>query len=242
MDTCLALAALIGLGSALVLMYAVLRNYTYPKIEEPFFSDPTLFKIFTVGLFEGTLLFVLYTYLWQLFTVVGLGFVVAILFGAIIEFAKLVTLNLKRFSGISDTIFYGFGLGLGLGAAMAFGMIYYWLKGELDVTSTIMVVMLALQYLLLGAANGVVVGEGVARRNPMEFTLQAVLYSAAFHLIIIPFYMETDVIWIKYVALIAASALAVFIFYRAIYRRLPKVVDDVLKMNGKTRNDIYGLK
>lgn len=242
MDTGLALAALIGLGSALVLMYAVLRNYTYPKIEEPFFSDPTLFKTFTVGLFEGTLLFVLYTYLWQLFTVVGLGFVVAILFGAIIEFAKLVTLNLKRFSGISDTIFYGFGLGLGLGAAMAFGMIYYWLKGELDVTSTIMVVMLALQYLLLGAANGVVVGEGVARRKPMEFTLQAVLYSAAFHLIIIPFYMETDVIWIKYVALIAASALAVFIFYRAIYRRLPKVVDDVLKMNGKTRNDIYGLK
>ena len=242
MDTGLALAALIGLGSALVLMYAVLRNYTYPKIEKPFFSDPTLFKIFTVGLFEGTLLFVLYTYLWQLFTVVGLGFVVAILFGAIIEFAKLVTLNLKRFSGISDTIFYGFGLGLGLGAAMAFGMIYYWLKGELDVTSTIMVVMLALQYLLLGAANGVVVGEGVARRKPMEFTLQAVLYSAAFHLIIIPFYMETDVIWIKYVALIAASALAVFIFYRAIYRRLPKVVDDVLKMNGKTRNDIYGLK
>ena len=242
MDTGLALAALIGLGSALVLMYAVLRNYTYPKIEEPFFSDPTLFKIFTVGLFEGTLLFVLYTYLWQLFTVVGLGFVVAILFGAIIEFAKLVTLNLKRFSGISDTIFYGFGLGLGLGAALAFGMVYYWLKGELDVTSTIMVVMLALQYLLLGAANGVVVGEGVARRKPMEFTLQAVLYSAAFHLIIIPFYMETDVIWIKYVALIAASALAVFIFYRAIYRRLPKVVDDVLKMNGKTRNDIYGLK
>ena len=242
MDTGLALAALIGLGSALVLMYAVLRNYTYPKIEEPFFSDPTLFKIFTVGLFEGTLLFVLYTYLWQLFTVIGLGFVVAILFGAIIEFAKLVTLNLKRFSGISDTIFYGFGLGLGLGAAMAFGMIYYWLKGELDVTSTIMVVMLALQYLLLGAANGVVVGEGVARRKPMEFTLQAVLYSAAFHLIIIPFYMETDIIWIKYVALIAASALAVFIFYRAIYRRLPKVVDDVLKMNGKTRNDIYGLK
>lgn len=242
MDTGLALAALIGLGSALVLMYAVLRNYTYPKIEEPFFSDPTLFKIFTVGLFEGTLLFVLYTYLWQSFTVVGLGFVVAILFGAIIEFAKLVTLNLKRFSGISDTIFYGFGLGLGLGAAMAFGMVYYWLKGELDVTSTIMVVMLALQYLLLGAANGVVVGEGVARRKPMEFTLQAVLYSAAFHLIIIPFYMETNVIWIKYVALIAASALAVFIFYRAIYRRLPKVVDDVLKMNGKTRNDIYGLK
>ena len=225
MDTGLALAALIGLGSALVLMYAVLRNYTYPKIEEPFFSDPTLFKIFTVGLFEGTLLFVLYTYLWQLFTVVGLGFVVAILFGAIIEFAKLVTLNLKRFSGISDTIFYGFGLGLGLGAAMAFGMIYYWLKGELDVTSTIMVVMLALQYLLLGAANGVVVGEGVARRKPMEFTLQAVLYSAAFHLIIIPFYMETDVIWIKYVALIAASALAVFIFYRAIYRRLPTSMD-----------------
>lgn len=242
MDTGLALAAVIGLGSALVLMYAVLRNYTYPKIEEPFFSDPTLFKLFTLGLFEGTLLLVLYTYLWQFFTVTGLGLVVAILFGAIIEFAKLISLNLKRFSGISDTIFYGFGLGLGLGAAMAFGMVYYWLRGDLDLTSGIMVVMLALQYLLLGAANGIVVGEGVARRRPTEFTLQAVLYSAVFHLIIIPFYMADVALWVKYVALIAASALVVYIFYRAVYRRLPKVVDDVLKMNGRTRNDIYGLK
>src|SRR5574344_2187344 len=124
MDTGLALAALIGLGSALVLMYAVLRNYTYPKIEEPFFSDPTLFKIFTVGLFEGTLLFDLYTYLWQLFTVGGLGFVVAILFAVIIEYVKLVTFNLKRCSGIPDPIFYGVGLGLGWGVSMAFGMIY----------------------------------------------------------------------------------------------------------------------
>ena len=63
MDTALAIAAVIGLGSALVVMYAVLRNYTYPKIEEPFFSDPTLFKLFTLGLFEGTLIFVLYTYI-----------------------------------------------------------------------------------------------------------------------------------------------------------------------------------
>lgn len=242
MDTGLAIAAVIGLGSALILMYAVLRNYTYPKIEEPFFSDPTLFKLFTLGLFEGTLLFVLYTYLWQFFTVTGLGLLVAILFGAIIEFAKLISLNLRRFSGISDTIFYGFGLGLGLGAAMAFGMVYYWLQGDLDIVSGIMVVLLALQYLLLGAANGVIVGEGVARRRPTEFVLQAVLYSSIFHLMIIPFYMAIDDVWIKYLALIAASALTVYIFYRAVYRRLPKVVDDVLKMNGKTRNDIYGLK
>ena len=242
MDTGLAIAAVIGLGSALILMYAVLRNYTYPKIEEPFFSDPTLFKLFTLGLFEGTLLFVLYTYLWQFFTVTGLGLLVAILFGAIIEFAKLISLNLRRFSGISDTIFYGFGLGLGMGAAMAFGMVYYWLQGDLDIVSGIMVVLLALQYLLLGAANGVIVGEGVARRRPTEFVLQAVLYSSIFHLMIIPFYMAIDDVWIKYLALIAASALTVYIFYRAVYRRLPKVVDDVLKMNGKTRNDIYGLK
>jgi hypothetical protein len=242
MDTALAIAAVIGLGSALVVMYAVLRNYTYPKIEEPFFSDPTLFKLFTLGLFEGTLIFVLYTYIFQYFTVSGFGLVVAIIFGAVIEFAKLISLNFKRFSGISDTIFYGFGLGLGIGAAMAFGMVYYWLRGELDPTSVVMVVMLALQYLLMCSANGIVIGEGVARRKPMEFVFQAVLYSAVFHILIVPFYMNIDQLWIKYAALIAASVLAVFIFYRAVYVRLPRVVDDVLKMNGKTRNDIYRLK
>ena len=112
MDITMGLAGAIALGAALVVMYVVLRRYTYPAVEQPFFSDPSLFFLFTIGLIEGTILFVAYTYVFPWYTVSGLGLIVAILFGVVTELVKLVTLNLRRYSGKSDTVFYGFGLGV----------------------------------------------------------------------------------------------------------------------------------
>ena len=50
MDMSMGIAGAAALGAALVLMYVVLRKYTYPAVEQPFFSDPSLFILFTVGL------------------------------------------------------------------------------------------------------------------------------------------------------------------------------------------------
>ena len=52
MDMSMGIAGAIALGAALILMYVVLRKYTYPAVEQPFFSDPSLFILFTVGLIE----------------------------------------------------------------------------------------------------------------------------------------------------------------------------------------------
>ncbi|MDR0888110.1 MAG: hypothetical protein LBM39_02870, partial [Candidatus Methanoplasma sp.] len=102
-------AAVMAFAPTLILMYVVLKNYTYPKVEQPFFSDPTLFGLFAVGLIAGTLLFAAYTWFDPS------NMIYMILFAAIQCFALVAIINLKRFHGKSDSVFYGFGLGLGVG-------------------------------------------------------------------------------------------------------------------------------
>ena len=245
MDMTMGIAGAIALGAALVLMYVVLRKYTYPAVEQPFFSDPSLFILFTVGLIEGTILFVVYTHLFLWYTVAGLGLLVAILFGAVTELVKLVTLNLRRFSGKSDTVFYGFGLGLGLGAAMGFGLIYYLTsRSEMDTASWMIVIVLALQNIFLHAGTGIRVGEGVARRRTMEFLMLALFVDVAFQVLMTPtftFSPSEGIYVLTYFTLAAALVLVVVNLYIMVWKKLPRIIDEILKSEGKKRNDIPGL-
>lgn len=246
MQAQMGIAGLFALGLALLILYVVLKKYTYPAVEEPFFSDPKLFMLFTVGLVEGTLLFVLFTYILPWYSEPGMGMLVAMLFGAILEFAKLVTMNLKRFNGKSDSIFYGFGLGLGMGAAMGFGLIYYLTSRaeNLDVGSWICVLVMAAQYIFLNCGTGMIVGEGVARYRPFEFVLKALIINMIFQILMNPFYSIKDasLVWVQYVTLAVATVVIAYVFYRTVYRNLPRIVDDVLKMEGKKRDDIPGMR
>ena len=52
MDIILYVAGIMAFAPTLALMYAVLRKYTYPAVEQPFFSDPAFFSLFVVGLVE----------------------------------------------------------------------------------------------------------------------------------------------------------------------------------------------
>ena len=245
MDMSMGIAGAFALGAALVLMYVVLRRYTYPAVEQPFFSDPSLFILFTVGLIEGTIIFVVYTYILPWYTVPGLGLVIAILFGAVIELVKLVTLNLRRYSGKSDTVFYGFGLGLGIGAAMGFGLIYYLTsRSEMDTASWIIVMVMALQNIFLHAGTGIRIGEGVARRRPMEFLMLALFVDMAFQLLMVPTFTfsSSDSIYVlTYFTMAAALILVVVNLYVMVWKKLPGIIDEILRSEGKKRNDIPGL-
>ena len=245
MDMSMGIAGAFALGAALVLMYVVLRRYTYPAVEQPFFSDPSLFILFTVGLIEGTILLVVYTYLLPFYSTVGLGLIVAILFGVITELVKLVTLNLRRYSGKSDTVFYGFGLGLGIGAAMGFGLIYYLTsRSEVDTASWIIVLVLALQNIFLHSGTGIRVGEGVARRRPTEFLMLALFVDMAFQVLMVPTFTlspNDDIYVLSYFTMAAALILVVVNLYIMVWKKLPGIIDDILKSQGKKRNDIPGL-
>ena len=60
-------------------------------------------------------------------------YIYMMLFAAIQCLVMVVVMNLKRFHGKSDSVFYGYGLGLGMGCAMAFGMIYFLGKAIMNV-------------------------------------------------------------------------------------------------------------
>lgn len=237
MQYAMSIAAFLAFAVALSVMYFVLRRYTYPAVEEPFFSDPMLFKLFAVGLVEGTVLFVVYTYLsWG-------SMLIAILFGVMLEIVKMVTLNLKRFHGLSDSIFYGFGLGLGIGTAMAFGMAYFiTVNIEVDALSWIIVMVLVLQQIFLNAGTGTIIGEGIARYRPWEFFLKALLVDVAYQLLMVPTYLSiygsSYGYYLSYVTMAFALILAVVCFYRTTCVNLPGVIRDVLKMQGKKREDL----
>ena len=245
MDASMGIAGAFALGVALVMMYVVLRKYTYPAVEQPFFSDPSLFILFTVGLIEGTIILVVYTYVLPWYTVPGLGLVVAILFAAIIELVKLVTLNLRRYAGKSDTVFYGFGLGLGLGAAMGFGLIYYLTsRSEMDAASWVIVLVLALQNIFLHSGTGIRIGEGVARRRPTEFLMLALFVDMAFQMLMVPTFTLSpgdDIYYLTYITMAAALVLVVVNLYIMVWKKLPGIINEILKSEGKKRNDIPGL-
>lgn len=245
MDATMGIAGAFALGVALLLMYIVLRKYTYPAVEQPFFSDPSLFILFTVGLIEGTILLVAYTYVLPWYTIPGLGFVVAILFGAVTELVKLVTLNLRRYAGKSDTVFYGFGLGLGMGAAFGFGLIYYLTsRSETDVASWIVVMVLALQSIFLHAGTGIRVGEGVARKRTTEFLMLALFVDIAYQLLMVPtftFNINDPIYIVSYITMVLALVLVAVNLYIMVWKKLPGIIDDILKGQGKKRNDIPGL-
>lgn len=234
-------AGAIALALALAVMYVALRKYTYPAVEEPFFSDPTLFMLFALGLVEGTVLFAAYTWLDRWW---GSVYVV-VAFAAVVEMAKMVTLNLRRFSGKSDTVFYGFGLGLGVGAAFAFGMVYFISlplisEGGMDAASWASVLLLSVFYVLLHSATGTIVGEGVARRRIWELFLRALLFAVVCQLILVPLYLPIEMVPlpVKLASVAAAAAAAAAAFHLTVRRNLPGVVSDVLKMEGKGRRDV----
>lgn len=236
----MAIAAVIAFGFTLLLMYAVLKKYTYPNVEQPFFSDPTLFGLFAVGLVAGTVIFAVYTYFVDSWSNV----IVAVIFALILELVKLIVLNLKRFHGKSDTIFYGFGLGLGIGCTMAFGMMFYisTISDEVlgqDISSWLILAVIAFTYILLHSSTGTTIGEGIARKRPWEFLMQALLIDMVVQLILAVFFRSAgSSLWISYALLAAALAASVLYFLRINYLKLPGVVKDVLRMEGKKRDDI----
>lgn len=240
MDTILYAAAIFAFAPTLILMYAVLRRYTYPKVEQPFFSDPTFFGLFVVGLIAGTLLFAFYTYLSR-FNIIHMA-----LFSVVQCLAMVAVMNLKRFHGKSDSVFYGYGIGLGMGCTMAFGTIYYvgsiiaGTEGDpIGAFDMVWLFLIAVSYILILSALGTTVGEGIARLRPMEFAMQSIFVNVVFNLILVAAYNGTlnNELFLYLFTALALIVAAVY-FYYIMHVKLSRVVRDVLRMEGKTRKDV----
>lgn len=238
MDMTMGLAGAIAIVPVMLIMYLSLRRYTYPTVEEPYFSDPPLFGLFAIGLIQGTALFVVYTY----FATSWATIVTALIFAVLLEIIKLITMNLKRFHGKSDTVFYGMALGFGIAAAFAGGMAYYITKGStmlsegIDAPSWVFVIVYAVAVILLNGATGATIGEGIARKKPWEFFLQAMIPAMLFQIILVPAWSaSSDATF--YLSVLGAFIVSVAYFYLIVAKNLPRVVRDILRQQGIKRKE-----
>ena len=226
MDMMFGLAMVLGIGPALAMMYLIVRNYTYPKVEQPFFSDASFFLLF--------------------FAMRVLGFasniIYMVLMSVIEVMAMVVIMNLKRFRGKSDSVFYGYALGLGIASGMSMGICYSMavLLGDIGLDASIVILfVIAITIVLIMGACGTNVGEGIARHRVMEFSLQALLLLVAYNMLLTGLIQNGDSGGVMfYACAILMVVLSVAYFYRTLMIKLPGVVREVLKMEGKKRSDI----
>jgi hypothetical protein len=221
-------AAAMGVGPALALMYWSLRNYTYPKVKRPFFDDRVVFTYLAIGLVIGVVVYAVQSSFDMAFILF------ALLFAVLEEMIKLVLLNLKRFRGKLDTSFYGLTIGLGIGGAMGFGVVFQSLPvlnfGEASaaILNAIIIVVLAVQFSLLHGSTGAIIGVGVAKSMPFSYLSQAVLYHLAINLLMIGFYLPLPVPF-NYVALGAATFVAVYSYWQVHSRLLPHLISTAVE-------------
>ena len=238
MEISMIVAAAIVFVPALLMFYFVLRGYTYPAVENPFFEDAKAFTLFAVGLIEGFFISWFYVRFFDMTNIL-----VGVAFGIVQVLAILVVLNLKRFHKKSDTVFYGFSLGIGQGVGVAFGVSVFLLSiafvsDSVDIPTVVMTVAFVAQELMLMCSVGATVGEGVARLRLLEFSTKAMMFSmvcmALWSLVFA--FDPGSYIWIlPMVGMVVASA---FFFYDIIHVRLSVVVADILKSNGIIRKDL----
>ena len=115
MNNDMLIAGAIGFAPAMILMFWTLRDYTYPKVEKPFFEDKKAFGLFAVGMVLGVAIYAAQS--WFPLQVVY----VALAFALVEELVKLMILNFPKFQRKLDTSFYGLAIGLGIGSTMGFG-------------------------------------------------------------------------------------------------------------------------
>lgn len=236
MDWILGLAMVLGIGPALALMFAGVRKYTYPKVEQPFFSDPTFFSMLVVGMVAGSVLF---------FAMVALRFTSNIVFMVIMalieSMAMVVVMNLRRFRGASDSVFYGYALGLGMACGMSTGLCFITasVAEGLDASVVFLVVISVTMAMVLGSC-GTNVGEGIARHRVFEFALQAAIPLIVYN-ILLTVMLQGGAIGgsvVYYLSAVVAVLFACSVYYRTMCQQLPRIVREVLRMEGKRRDDI----
>ena len=237
MDLTMAFAMVLGIGPALILMYLGVRSYTFPRVEQPFFSDPTFFMLFVAGMISGSAIFMAI----RLFMAPS-NIILMALIAAISIMVMVVIMNLKRFRGKSDSVFYGYGLGLGSACGLATGFCYLvygnLLKAEagLDLSVVSLVIMSVSMAMILGAC-GTTVGEGIARHRVMEFALQALLPLVAYYMLFAAAIGTGDSL-LYYLYLTLMLVLGAVYYYYIMWRKLPSIIREVLRMEGKKRDDI----
>lgn len=232
MDYLSLLAGAIGIAPALLIMYYTLADYTYPKVERPFFDDRKVFMLFTVGLIVGVILATVRL----MFNMADV--IVVVFYSLLVVLVMLVILLLKRFTARLDTTFYGTSLGLGMGATMAFQLSYRVLAAYVKEGSPVpweayvIVSFWSLQMVLILAVVGTLVGIGSARGQPWTYFGQALVLFITYNLLLLPLYQLGDNP-LTYITFVLATVFTLFCYWYIRSKSIPEVVREAMTRMGK---------
>ncbi len=219
-------AAIAGFGPAMALLYFTAKDYTFPKVEKPFFDDRRLFMFFAVGIVLGMVFFLVEEY--------GAGasssetvVAVVLVYGVLESLLKLIILNFPRFQRKVDTAFYGLSMGLGISSTYAFASVYVSLLGleSPTVVDGIVFSLIGVQLVLLHGATTAMIGVGVARGETRGYFTQALLLQISYSLLMIPYFTSTSDA-LRIAGVVAASVAVIYGYYRVHTLSLPVLVRD----------------
>jgi hypothetical protein len=225
-------SAAAGFAPAMALMYYTLRDYTYPKVEKPFFDDRKLFAFFALGVVLGMVLFAFES--WGgliagaetiLFLIMG--------FALMEELMKLVILNFPRFQRKIDTAFYGLSMGLGIAATFTFATVYVFMDGLSDPQPVdfVAVLFLGVLFVLLHGSTTATIGVGVARGDTKTYFVNAFLIHVGFGLLYESFFVvELIAPPFNLLGLIGASAIVVYGYTKVHRELLPRLIRDAKRL------------
>ena len=222
-------AGILGFGPAMSLLYFTLKDYTYPKVEKPFFDDRKLFAFFALGVVLGMVIYAFEA--WG--RVISSPYTILLLimgFALMEELMKLVILNFPRFQKKVDTAFYGLSMGLGIAATYTFATVYVFLSdngGKLQVEDVAIAAMLGLLFVLLHGSTTTLIGIGVARGDVNGYFPEALLIHIAFALM-----YAAPPPW-NLVGLVGAAAVVVYGYRKIHTLSLPVLIQDAKRLSQK---------
>jgi hypothetical protein len=228
-------AAAAGFGPALALMFYTLRDYTFPKVEKPFFDDRKMFAFFALGIVLGMVLFAFEAW-GQTVSVTETFLLLVIGFAAMEELLKLVILNWRKFQKKVDTAFYGLSMGLGISATFAFANIYSAALGVEDLQwyELLGFSLLGMMFVPLHGATTALIGVGAARGEAIGYFAEALLIHLSFGLLYESFFLASDLgsplDTLGFVGLAAAAIIAVYGYFKVHTLSLPALVRDAKRL------------
>ena len=233
-DTIMIVSAIAGFAPSMGLMFYTLRDYTFPRVEKPFFDDRKIFAFFALGIVLGMVLFAFEE--WGR-TASSVETMLALIVGFALmeESLKLMILNFPKFQRKIDTAFYGLSFGLGLSATFTFATVYasaisLEAPSAVDMTAF---ALLGVQFVLLHGATTTFIGIGVARGEVKPYFAEAVLIHIGYNLFMVPFFMY-DVFEPPFnlIGLGAAYVVVIYGYYKVHNLSLPVLIQDAKKLSG----------
>ncbi|MFH0816231.1 MAG: hypothetical protein V1934_05395 [Methanobacteriota archaeon] len=222
MDVLLFVAGAIGFGPALAVLFLLLRDYDYPRMEKALFSDTKVFGLVAAGMIIGTVVFLIEWPLYQSFYLpatedgglvfdYGMFFVIYVaLFCLAEEGGKLMVLLFPAIRKKFDCVFYGVAIGCGMSAVAVLEMVFITIgqAGTMpDAAWFIAIVLYSIALAMMHASTGAMIAEASQRGDPWPGFFKAFALRAIVATLMLPNFI-TGNIWFSVPLMVLVSFLA----------------------------------